>query len=510
LSELLLGIDCGSTVTKAALFDVEGRELGSSASSTETRALANGGVERSTEALWTSVVEAVRTVVSELGPSSGTIAAIGCSGHGNGLYALDAHGQALPTAYQSLDSRADTIVADWIEQGLGEALFEDAWQQAWPGQPLALLEWLRRHEPGTYEAISTVLLCKDFVNYRLTGRAASEYSDMSATGLLVNAGLEYNHRLIEQLGLEDISPKLPELVASTDVVGTLTATAADELGLAAGTPVVGGLFDVAASAFGSGAAAEGILSIVAGTWSINAVVTSQPLVDKRLLMTTSFADAQRWMAIEASATSAANLSWFASEAFVDDDGESSAGSVFDRCCDAAAAAELRLSNPIYHPFLYGSPTDPQAKAGFYGVAGSHGRGDLARAVLEGVAFGHRRHVDDLVDVGALADRVRLTGGGARNAFWSQMFADVLRMPIEVPDAQETGARGAALAAGVGIGMYRDVDAAMEKATGVARSHQPNVEEADVYTQRFEIYLQLVEAMAPVWRSLATDPTTPTA
>ena len=503
MNELLLGIDCGSTVTKAALFDLEGRELASRSSGTKTVTRSNGGVERSSAGIWASVVEAVRTLTSESGLDAGSVAAIGCSGHGNGLYALDARGQALPTAYQSLDSRADEIVEEWDRQGFGEALFEDGWQQLWPGQPFALLEWLRRNEPEVHDAISTVLLCKDFVNYRLTGRAVSDYSDMSATGLLSNAGLVYNERLLGLLGLDGLAAKLPPLVSSTEVIGTLSASAADELGLRAETPVVGGLFDVAATAVGSGGAAEGSLSLIAGTWSINAVVTAQPLIDRTLLMTTAFADAERWIAIEASATSAANLSWFAAEAFVDEGVADAEGSVFDRCCGVAASAELRLSSPIYHPFLYGSPTDPRARAGFYGIAGSHTRADLARAVLEGVAFGHRRHVDNLMGVGATATRVRLTGGGARSAFWSQMFADVLGMRIEVPDAEETGARGAALAAGVGIGVYRDIDEAMDNATGVASGYQPNPDLSSVYARRFEIYRRLVEAMEPVWRALAS-------
>jgi L-xylulokinase len=435
------------------------------------------------------------------------VSAIGCAGHGNGLYALDARGVALPVAYQSLDSRAASVVAEWERQGHTERLFEDAWQQAWPGQPLALLEWLRRQEPETYAAIATILLCKDFVNYRLTGRAVSDLTDMSSAGLLRNADLAYNIRRLESLGMGDVADKLPELVSSAEVIGTLSGAAAVELGLSTDTPVVGGLFDVAASAIGSGGASEGSLSVIAGTWSINAVVTRKPLIDPVLLMTTVFADAQRWMAIEASATSSANLSWFAAEAFVDDDVTGSE-SVFDRCCEQASTAELRLSSPVYHPFLYGAPSNPQARAGFYGISGSHTRADLARAVLEGVAFGHRSHIDNLVAVGAEASRARLTGGGARNAFWSQMFADILGMRIEIPDAEETGARGAALAAGVGIGVYRDIDEAMEKAAGVARSYEPDVELAQVYAERFEVYHGLIDEMAPAWRALgerSTDP-----
>jgi L-xylulokinase len=448
--------------------------------------------------------------MTQSGVSPEAVAAIGCSGHGNGLYALDARGEVLPRAYQSLDTRADAIVREWDSAGYGSALFEDAWQRPWPGQPLALLGWLRRHEPDTFDGIATVLLCKDFINHRLTGRAVSDFSDMSAAGLLMNAGLAYNDPLFDRLGFEALASRLPDLVVSTDVIGVLSDAAAAELGLMAGTPVAGGLFDVAASAIGSGGAAAGSMSLVAGTWSIATVVTREPLIDRSLLMTTAFADATRWMAIEASATSAANLNWFTSEAFVDEDPQAADGTVFDRCCDAAASAGLKVSGPIYHPFLYGSPTDARARAGFYGISASHGRADLARAVLEGVAFGHRRHVSNLVAAGATPGRVRLTGGGARSGFWSQMFADVLGMPIEIPDAEETGARGAALAAGVAIKAYRDLDEAMDRGTRVARAYTPDPEHAAIYDRRFEMYTQLVDAMGPFWRRLGTAVEDPTA
>jgi L-xylulokinase len=331
----------------------------------------------------------------------------------------------------------------------------------------------------------------------------TDYSDMSAAGLLANARRGYNTALLDLVRLEEVAGKLPGLVTSSDVIGVLHEEPARALGLPAGIPVVGGLFDVAASTIGSGGAAAGTLSLVAGTWSIATVVTWEPIVDRSLLMTTAFADAERWMAIEASATSAANLDWFVREAWVDDHAGSD-GSVFERCCQVAATASTQPSSPLYHPFLFGSPSNRQARAGFYGISGTHTRADLARAVLEGVSFGLRQHVDDLVGAGATPERIRLTGGCARSELWSQMIADVLGMPIEVPDAEEAGARGAALAAGVGVGAYPDIDTAMARATRVARSHRPDPGSADSHAQRYGIYRALTEALEATWRRMALD------
>lgn len=500
MTELLLGIDCGSSSTKAALFDLEGKEVASSASRTTSITLPDGGAERSTAAVWDSVIDAVRSVTDMSGVNREAIIGIGCSGHGNGLYALDAAGVPLPVGYRSLDTRADTLLQEWARRGYAERLFADGWQHAWAGQPLPILGWLQRHESETYASIASVLLCKDLVNHRLTGRAVSELSDMSAAGLIRSAGKTYNLALLATVGLDEVAGMLPELVPSTQVIGTLRAPTARELGLPAGIPVVGGLFDVAASSLGSGGAATGNLSLVAGTWSIASVVTEEPLIHDSLLMTSVFADGARWMAIDASATSASNLDWFVREAFADE-GTGPEGSIFARCCGVAATADLRLSSPLYHPFLYGAPTIAGAKAGFYGIAGGHTRADLARSILEGVAFGHRSHVANLVAAGATPERARLTGGGARSEFWSQMFADVLGIMVEVSDAEEAGARGAAMAAGVGVGVFRDLDEAMQRATRARWSYMPRRELADLYGQRFDIYRRLMIAMEPIWRSL---------
>ena len=237
----------------------------------------------------------------------------------------------------------------------------------------------------------------------------------------------------------------------------------------AGTPVAGGLFDVAASAIGSGGAAAGYLSLVAGTWSIATVVTREPLIDRSLLMTTAFADAERWMAIEASATSAANLNWFASEAFVDDGPEAG-----DGIGVRPLLQRRRIGRPPgVEPHLPPLPLRLARRTRAPGRASTASRRATPAPILPAPSWRESRSAIGRTSptssaAGATPRRVRLTGGGARSGFWSQMFADVLGMPIEIPDAEETGARGAALAAGVAIGAYRDLDEAMDRATRVAR------------------------------------------
>ncbi len=247
-----------------------------------------------------------------------------------------------------------------------------------------LLAWLKRHRPEVFASIGTVFLCKDFIVNRLTGARVSDVSDMTGCGLLNVAGRRYDRELMAAYGLCESMDLLPPLVESADIAGRITEAAAAETGLAAGTPVVGGLFDVVASAIGSGVTRTGAASIIAGTWSINQVIIESPELQGPVFMSSTF-DRDRYMAIESSATSAANLEWLVREFFseVRSDGRSP----FDLCCELASSNAPASDDPIYHPYLYGAQQDGSARAGFYGIAGWHTKGHLVRAVLEALPSG---------------------------------------------------------------------------------------------------------------------------
>ncbi|APO79358.1 L-xylulose kinase protein (plasmid) [Rhizobium etli 8C-3] len=498
MGDYLLGIDAGNTVIKAVIFDRTGQELAHGAQEGHSSMPYPGHVERDLDELWANAKRVIRTCLDKAGIAATDIAAIGCAGHGNGLYALDRNGEPL-LGIQSLDTRATSLVEEWAIEGVGDRTYEIGRQRPWPSQTPTLLAWLKRHRPELFERIGTVFFSKDFVVNRLTGRRVSEVSDMSGAGLLDLAARRYDRALMAAYGLADCMNLLPPLIESADIAGSVTEEVAAQTGLAAGTPVIGGLFDVIASALGSGVSRTGSASIIAGTWSINQVIIDRPALDGPVFMSSTF-DRSRYMAMENSATSAANLEWLVREFFV---GEYQDGlSPFDGCCALAAAIEPAPDDPLYHPYLYGAQQDGHARAGFYGVAGWHGKGHLVRALLEGVAFGHRQHIETIRKAGAIFDEAVLSGGGSRSRLWPQVFADVLDMPVSVAVSRETGALGAAIAAGTGVGLFANFTEGANAMVRVERHYRPNDALTAHYNRRYGLYRDIAEAMTPLWRRLS--------
>lgn len=487
----LLGLDAGSTVIKAVIFDLEGCQIAMHALDGQSSTPSPGHVERDLDALWANVGEVIKTSISKAGIAAEEIAAVGCAGHGNGLYLLDRSGRPL-VGVPSLDVRAADL-ATKLDQKSGARLHALCLQRPWPSQTPTVLAWFKQNRPDIYQRAGRVLLCKDYIGYCLTGEHVSEISDMSACGLLRMPECTYDDELLELYGISDARDLLPRLIDPCDIAGVVTPQAAAVTGLAAGTPVIGGYFDAVASAIGSGVVRNGEASIVAGSWSVNQVFSEAPVVDPSVFLVSTFGP-NRFVNMEASATSAANLEWYVRE-FIErgqlhDD-------PFGFCNDKIAALTPRADDPFFHPFLYGSGQGAEYRAGYYGLAGWHGEGHLLRALFEGVVFEHRRHIEVLRSAGVSFDRAVLSGGGSRSPIWPQMFADSLGVPIAVAEGQETGALGAAIA----TGHITDYEQGVARMTRVKQVFEPQTAHAILYQDRFETYLSLTETMRGFWSKI---------
>lgn len=491
----LLGLDAGNTVIKAVLFDLEGRQIAMQAMDGQTHSPKTGHVERDMNELWANAQQVIRSCIETAGIDPKQIAGVGCAGHGNGLYALDKAGEAL-IGIQSLDTRAAQLATD-LANTQGDALHRICLQKPWPSQTPVLLAWLKHNAPDIYAQIGTVFLCKDYMNYCLTGARVSDISDMSGCGLTCLPDARYDADLMALYDLSEALECLPQLADPAEVIGYVTAESAALTGLAEGTPVIGGYFDVVSSALGSGAGVPGDASIIVGTWSINQVFSDAPVFDPDVFMVSAFGDGH-FVNIESSATSAVNLEWYVRElvergAHHDDP--------FGYCNQRVGDITPQSDDPFFHPFLYGSGLGADHRAGFYGVAGWHGEGHLLRALFEGVMFEHRRHIDVLRGSGVQFDAAVLSGGGARSPHWPQMFADCLGAPISVAQAQETGALGAAIGVAVATGLVADYAEGIAKMTRQRASFAPDPAMTAHYDRRYQLYGKLTEALAPIWAEL---------
>jgi L-xylulokinase len=504
MSEYLLGIDNGNTISKAAIFDLQGREIQVSGHQVKSEFPHKGWTERSMDELWQSTAMAIKEALSSSGIRPDQIIGIGTTGHGNGLYLLDKKGQPARAGIQSLDTRAADIIDGWNRHGLHDQVFPFTTQAFWPAQPNALLAWIKHNEPQVYQRIGAVLMVKDYIKYCLTGEISSDFTDMSGTSLMDVRNKCYAEELLNLYDLKEIRSALPTLVHSFDIAGRVTPDAARATGLAAGTPVVGGLFDVDASALGAGIYRPDQACIISGTWSINEIVTSDPIVDPNVFMTSIYTVPDLWLTIEASATSATNLEWFVTHFCAEEkaDADRRGISVYEVCSEAVDSLPPGGTDIIFHPFLFGSNVQASARAGFYGIAGWHTKAHLLRALYEGVVYGHLSHLEKLRHSGSQIDVARLSGGGARSRVWAQIFADALQLPMEVPDGTEIGARGAAMSAGIGVGVYRDHADAVAAAVRVARRQEPNPAATPFYLDRYTEYKKLLECMQEPWDRLS--------
>ncbi len=502
---MLLGIDCGSTAVKAVLFNADGKTIATKSRRTEPLQLAPTWVEYDMDRLWQLVCAAIAEVLQAVAAHEGTVDAIGVTGHGDGLYLCDPGGRPLGHAIASVDSRAHGVTAEWASEGVLDSVESIAGQRPYPYAATSLLAWIKRHQPERYAAIGHVLFCKDWLRYRLTGVVATDPTDAS-TAFTEARTQRYSDELLSLLDLEAVRPALPDILPSSAVIGTVSLAASAETGLIARTPVAGGMHDVTSSAIGLGNLSPGVVSITAGTFSINETLSDHLAVDRRWAARAGLRPGQ-WMNMSISPASSNNVDWFLQQAYAAEWDAATRGrlSVWDSV-EADLAAPVASDAPLFHPFLYGSPYDRPASAAFLGLRSWHSRADMLRAVVEGTVFNHRFHVDALRSSFRIGG-AGITGGGASRARTAQLFADALGLPVDVPEATEVGALGAALLAGVGMGVYASLDEAVRRACRVAARYECDVARHAALSERFARYVALAEAILPLSDAGRVEPGT---
>lgn len=496
-----LGLDNGGTTTKAALYDQSGREIGVASCDTKMLTPAPGFTERDMEEMWQANCRVIRDVLEKTGIAPEEVAGVGICGHGKGLYLWGKDGKPVRPGIISTDNRAYAYPVRWKEDGTEEKVFQISCQHIMACQPVALLAWLRDNEPEVMDNIQWVFECKDYVRFRLTGEARAEITDYSGANLLNLHTRQYDEELLDLFGLGGIREALPPLCGSTDIAGYVTAEAAAECGLAEGTPVIGGMFDIDACMIAVGVLDERNICMIAGTWSINEYLRPEPVLDGSVLMNSLSPLPQYYLIEESSPTSAGNNEWFVRQLLpeVKEAAEQSGRSVYEQMNAWVASIPPQTFVPIFHPFLMASNVHPGAMGSFIGLNVSHTRAHLLRSVYEGIVFSHRYHLEKLLATRKQPpDAIRLAGGAARSDVWTQMFADILGLPVETVMAGETGALGCAIAAAAASGEYACLEEAAKAMCPIGKRFEPNMAVHEIYDQRYKLYKRINEYLDPLW------------
>lgn len=482
-----LGIDCGGTFIKAALFDTQGNMSACMRENVEVISERAGYAERDMQQLWRVCAEVVRRTLAESKINPNEIKGVGISAQGKGAFLLDKQNRPLGRAVLSSDQRALNIVRQWQQEGIPEKLYPLTRQTLWTGHPVSILRWIKENEPERYAQIGAVLMSHDYLNFCLTGQLYCEETNISESNLYNMETGAYDPALADLLGLSEIITKLPPIAAPHQIIGYVTAEAAALCGLVEGTPVVGGLFDVVSTALCAGLDDENKLNAVLGTWSVVSGVTDHidnsqalPFVYGR------YAQSGQYLVHEASPTSAANLEWFTKQ-WADLD--------YQQINQAVASLPKAESSVFFVPFLYGSNAGLGMQAGFYGLQSLHTRDHLLQAVYEGVIFSLMQHLEQMLKRFPNPTALRVTGGPAKSAVWLQMLADLSGLTIEVPQVEETGCLGAALMAMVGDGIFKDARTAQQQISMNIISIQPDLSAHDKYRRKYQRYQALVNHLA---------------
>ena len=492
MEKYLLGIDIGTSSCKAALFERDGRIVGQTTRDYPVFYPHPGWAEQNPEDWWEAVCAAVRSLLAKHSIPPAEIAGIGVDGQSWSAIAVDAKGQVLANTPIWMDTRAEECCRDLRERIGEKRLFQVCGNPLKPSYTLPKVQWYGKYRPEDYQKTEQILQSNGFIVYRLTGVRSQDKSQGYGWHCFAMRRGDWDRALCGELG---IPPSLlPEIYDCHQVVGRVTAQAAEKTGLAEGTPVVAGGLDAACGALGAGVLHAGETQEQGGQAGGMSICLEEYQSDERLILGCHVVP-DRWLLQGGTVGGGGVLRWF--------DREFGNGN-FKELDALAAEVPPGSDGVVFLPYLAGerSPIwNPQAKGVYYGLDFSKTKGHFVRAALEGVGYSLKHNLDTAEQAGAVVEELLAVGGAANSGLWTQMKADITGKPVKVPTSDAATTLGAALLAGVGVGFYRDFEEAVGSTVKITREYQPNSETQPVYRQGYQRYLELYRRLEPMMKEV---------
>jgi xylulokinase len=489
----LLGIDVSTTTAKALLMDQKGTILAVGSTPQSLSTPYPLWSEQNPQDWWQGVAQSIHQILEETKIQSSDIAAIGLTGQMHGLVILDQAGKVLRPAILWNDQRTGAE-CDQIRERLGrDRLIQITGNDALTGFTAPKILWVQNHEPDLYTKIKHILLPKDFIRYCLTGDFAMDKADGSGTILFDLKQRNWSPEVLSALSIP--ADWMPPTYEGSEVTGKISPEAARITGLAAGTPVVAGGGDQAAQAVGVGVVDPGVIALTVGTSGVVFATTPSALIEPQgRLHAFCHAVPDKWHLMGVMLSAAGSLQWYRDTL--------AAGISFDTLLQEAELVPPGSEGLIFLPYLTGERTpypDPLARGAFIGLTVRHTRGHLTRAVLEGVAFGLKDSFGLIQSAGlGQINQVRASGGAMKGALWRQILADILGTDLVETNTTEGGAFGAALLAGVGVGIWKDVPTACVKTVQLTRTTHFDQHRSAEYQNSYTIYQSLYPLLQPTF------------
>lgn len=483
----LLGIDFGGGASKATLLSEDGRIAAECTEEYPTLHPALGFCEQDPHdweaALWRNL----KALLEKSGVSPEDIAAVAIDSATHTALLCDANGKPLRNAIHWTDCRA-TAESAYLRESFGARIFELTYHRPDTIWTMPQLLWVREHEPPVFSRSGRIFFEKDYLRYLLTGVFCTDHIE-AAGSMLYDCGRgEWSKELCDMIGLPVST--LPPLVQPTDVIGSVTAEAAEKSGLARGTPVICGTTDTVMEVFASGAVDAGDTTVKLATAGRICVITDRAYPNRHLV---NYPHVVKGLWYPGSATKAAASSfrWY----------RDTFGGDYRELDASAAEVPVGSEGLVYHPYINGELTpyaDPALCGSFVGIRSTHTKGHFTRSVLEGVAYSLLHSKRTLEEIGICpAQRATLIGGGAKSKLWAGITADCLGMELTITESSDSSL-GSAMLAGVAVGVFASPRAAVNKCIKPISVVKPNLENTSRYAQLFEEYVRIHDALAPIY------------
>lgn len=493
----LLGIDIGTSACKAALFDRKGQVLAAANGEYPVYYPEEGWAEQNPEEWRSAVCEAVRQVIRKAGIQPEEIAGVGIDGQSWSAIAIDKGGKVLTNTPIWMDTRAQSI-CDRLNEEIGEdEIFRIAGNSLQPSYTTAKILWYKENLPEVYSKIYKILQSNSYIAFKLTGQISQDLSQGYGLHCFDMRTGQWDEEMCRKMGI----PRdfLPEIVPSDRIIGTVTKKAAEESGLAEGTPVAAGGLDAACGTLGAGVIHSGETQEQGGQAGGMSICIEKYQADPRLILGFHVIPG-KWLLQGGTTGGGGVMRWFERE-FADYERlmrEQTGISSLDQLNEIAEKVTPGCDGLVFLPYMAGerSPIwNPYAKGVFYGLDFSKTKGHMVRACMEGVAFSLRHNLETAEEAGAKAEILRAMGGSANSLLWTQIKSDVTGKTMAVPASDTATTLGAALLAGVGTGFYKDYEEAVAETVKVTRKHQPDPEKKAVYDKNYETYLELYRSLS---------------
>jgi xylulokinase len=504
--QYILAHDLGTTGDKASLYDRAGHVLASSFYGYGVQYPYPSWAEQNPLDWWQAVCIATHTLLEKAKVSASQVACISFSGQMMACVAVDRQARPLRSAIIWADQRGVAEAKVLINKVGREETYRITGHRASPSYSAAKILWVRNHQPDIYNQAYKFLHAKDFIAARLTGNFVTDLSDASGMNLYDLKTRDWSAPILQALQLDPV--QLPELHASIDIVGEVLASVAEEVGLATGTPVVIGAGDGQCATVGAGVVREGSAYNYIGSSSWIGITTRQPIFDpEQRTFTFAHMIPERFTPIGTMQSAGGSYQWLR-DVFCEPEKQAASQlrvSPYELMNLQAEQSPAGANNLLYFPYLIGERTpywNPKARGVFFGLTIKHTRADIIRATLEGVTMNLRMTLEALQEQGADIQAMRVIGGGARGRVWRQIMADIYGMPILRPALlEEATSLGAAVAGGVGVGLFADFNIA-ETLTPIVDTIYPNPQVKDRYDRLYQLFKDSYPAFVPLYDRLA--------